>query len=113
MGAPFKGDTAGKGLLDEISDWVKNQIEADDLVGYLHPLLGTWGGKSYKINIDGDCHTFSYRKDYFGESSVTGRANPPKIWQEVNKISKDVAGKEDTLTGPPAHVYLDPLKGWG
>ena len=33
MGAPFEGDTAGKGLLDEMPDWVKTQIEADDLVG--------------------------------------------------------------------------------
>ena len=30
MGAPFEGDTAGKGLLDEMPDWVKQQIEADD-----------------------------------------------------------------------------------
>jgi multiple sugar transport system substrate-binding protein len=113
MGAPFEGDTAGKGLLDEMPDWVKDQIEADDLVGYLQPPVGTWDGKSYRITIDGDCHTFSYRKDYFGEGSVTGRANPPKTWQEVNQISKDVAGKEDPLTGLPAHGYLDPLKGWG
>ena len=35
MGAPFEGDTASKGLLDEMPDWVKTQIEADDLVGYL------------------------------------------------------------------------------
>jgi len=113
MGAPFEGDTAGKGLLDEMPDWVKDQIEADDLVGYLQPPVGTWDGKSYRITIDGDCHTFSYRKDYFGEGSVTGRANPPKTWQEVNQISKDVVGKEDPLTGLPAHGYLDPLKGWG
>jgi multiple sugar transport system substrate-binding protein len=44
---------------------------------------------------------------------LLGRANPPKTWQEVNQISKDVAGKEDPLTGLPAHGYLDPLKGWG
>jgi multiple sugar transport system substrate-binding protein len=69
MGAPFEGDTAGKGLLDEMPDWVKDQIEADDLVGYLQPPVGTWDGKSYRITIDGDCHTFSYRKDYFGEGS--------------------------------------------
>ena len=37
MGAPFEGDTAGKGLLDEMPSWVEEQIEADDLVGYLQP----------------------------------------------------------------------------
>ena len=35
MGAPFEGDTAGQGLLNEMPDWVKDQIEYDDLVGYL------------------------------------------------------------------------------
>ena len=40
MGAPFEGDTAGKGLLDEMPDWVKEQIEADDLVDYLKDPVG-------------------------------------------------------------------------
>ena len=113
MGAPFEGDTAGQGLLNEMPDWVKDQIDYEDLVGYLQPPVGTWDGKAYRINIDGDCHTFCYRKDYFGEGSITGRANPPRTWQEVNQISKDVVGKMDPLTGLPAHGFLDPLKGWG
>ncbi|RYH06992.1 substrate-binding domain-containing protein [Tropicimonas sp. IMCC6043] len=113
MGAPFEGDTAGRGLLDEMPDWVKEQIEAEDLVGYLQPPVGTWDGKTFRVTIDGDCHTFAYRKDYFGDGSITGRAEPPKTWQEVNEISKELAGKTDPLTGLPAHGYLDPLKGWG
>ena len=113
MGAPFEGDTAGQGLLNEMPEWVKDQIEYDDLVGYLQPPVGTWDGKAYRINIDGDCHTFCYRKDYFGTGSITGRMNPPNTWQEVNQISKDVVGKTDPLTGLPAHGFLDPLKGWG
>jgi multiple sugar transport system substrate-binding protein len=113
MGAPFEGDTAGRGLLDEMPDWVKTQIEADDLVGYLKPPVGTWDGKTYRVTIDGDCHTFAYRKDYFGEGSVTGRPEPPKTWQEVNAVTKEVIGKKDPLTGQSAYGYLDPLKGWG
>jgi multiple sugar transport system substrate-binding protein len=112
MGAPFEGDTAGKGLLDEMPDWVKTQIEADDLVGYLQPPVGTWDGKSYRITIDGDCHTFAYRKDYFGEGAIGG-AEVPKTWQDVNAVSKALIGQTDPLTGLPAHGYLDPLKGWG
>ena len=112
MGAPFEGDTAGRGLLDEMPDWVKTQIEADDLVGYLQPPVGTWNGKSYRITIDGDCHTFAYRKDYFGEGAIGG-AEVPKTWQQVNAVSKALVGKTDPLTGLPAHGYLDPLKGWG
>lgn len=113
MGAPFEGDTASKGLLDEMPDWVKTQIEADDLVGYLKPPVGTWNGKTYRITIDGDCHTFAYRKDYFGDGSITGMAQPPKFWDEVNAASLAVKGKTDPLTSLPAYGFLDPLKGWG
>ena len=112
MGAPFEGDTAGRGLLDEMPDWVKTQIEADDLVGYLQPPVGTWDGKSYRITIDGDCHTFAYRTDYFGEGAIGG-ASVPTTWQDVNAVTKALVGQTDPLTGQPAHGYLDPLKGWG
>ncbi len=113
MGAPFEGDTAGRGLLSEMPDWVKAQIDMDDYVDYLKAPVGTWDGKTYRISIDGDCHTFAYRTDYFGEGSISGMAEPPKTWEEVNAVSKAVIGKEDPLTGTPAHGFLDPLKGWG
>ena len=112
MGAPFEGDTAGRGLLDEMPGWVKDQIDMDDYVGYLQAPVGTWGGKTYRVTIDGDCHTFSYRKDYFGDGAIGG-ADVPKTWQEVNAVSKALVGKTDPLTGQAAHGYLDPLKGWG
>ena len=112
MGAPFEGDVLGKGLASEMPDWVKEQIDMDDYVDYLKAPVGTWDGKTYRVSIDGDCHTFAYRKDYFGEGSVTGK-EVPTTWQEINQISKDLIGKEDPLTGLPAHGYLDPLKGWG
>ena len=44
MGAPFEGDTASKGLLDEMPDWVKTQIDVEDYVNYLKPPVGTWAG---------------------------------------------------------------------
>lgn len=112
MGAPFEGDTASRGLLDEMPDWVSAQIEEDDLVDYLKPPVGTWDGRKYRVTIDGDCHTFAYRKDYFGEGAIGG-AEVPKTWQEVNAVSKALIGQTDPLTGLPAHGYLDPLKGWG
>lgn len=113
MGAPFEGDTAGRGLLDPMPDWVAAQIEADDLVAYLRPPVGTWDGKSYRITIDGDTHTLAYRKDYFGDGSVTGLADMPKHWDEVNAMSIALKGKKDPLTGLDAYGFLDPLKGWG
>lgn len=116
MGAPFEGDTASKGLLDEMPDWVAAQIDADDLVGYLKAPVGTWDGKSYRITIDGDCHTFSYRKDYLTDpaiSGATGMTEAPTTWQQVNEFSTKVKGQKDPLTGLDAYGFLDPLKGWG
>lgn len=114
MGAPFEGDTAGKGLLDEMPDWVKTQIDVDDLVGYLKPPVGTWDGKTYRITIDGDCHTFCYRKDYLGDGSISGMAEPPDTWAKVKAFSDALKGKTDPLTGLDAYGFLDPLKyTWG
>ena len=112
MGAPFEGDVLGRGMASEMPGWVADLIDMNDYVDYLKAPVGTWDGKTYRISIDGDCHTFAYRTDYFGEGSITGR-DVPKTWQEVNEISKALAGKEDPLTGLAAHGYLDPLKGWG
>jgi multiple sugar transport system substrate-binding protein len=113
MGAPLEGDTASKGLLDEMPDWVKTQIEMDDYVDYLKAPVGTWDGKTYRISIDGDCHTFAFRKDYFGNDSISGMAEAPTHWEDVNAMSLAVMGKTDPLTGTPAFGFLDPLKGWG
>ena len=112
MGAPFEGDVLGKGLASEMPEWVKEQIDMDDYVDYLKAPVGTWGGKTYRVSIDGDCHSFAYRKDYFGPDGIGG-TDVPTTWQEINQVSKDLIGKEDPLTGLPAHGYLDPLKGWG
>lgn len=112
MGAPFEGDVLGRGMASEMPDWVRGVIDMDDYVSYLKAPVGTWGGKTYRVSIDGDCHTFAYRTDYFGDGSVTGR-DVPKTWQEINAITRDLKGKKDPLTGLDAYGYLDPLKGWG
>ena len=112
MGAPFEGDVLGRGMASVMPDWVMDVIDMDDYVGYLKAPVGTWDGKTYRISIDGDCHTFAYRTDYFGDGSVTGR-DVPATWQEINEISMELKGKADPLTGLDAHGYLDPLKGWG
>jgi multiple sugar transport system substrate-binding protein len=113
MGAPLEGDTAGRGLLDEMPEWVKTQIDMDDYVAYLKPPVGTWDGKTYRITIDGDCHTLAYRKDYFGDGSISGMADVPTHWEDINAMSVAVKGQTDPLTGLPAYGFLDPLKGWG
>ena len=68
MGAPFEGDVCGKGLASEMPDWVKKQIDIDDYVDYLKPPVGTWDGKTYRVTIDGDCHNFNYRTDFFSDA---------------------------------------------
>jgi multiple sugar transport system substrate-binding protein len=122
MGAPFEGDVCGKGLASEMPDWVRELIDMDDYVDYLKAPVGTWDGKLYRISIDGDCHTFCYRKDYYddpefaaawAESGGEGEWAPPRTWAQVQAHSKFLAGKTDPLTGLPAYGFLDPLKGWG
>ncbi|MFK5980493.1 MAG: sugar ABC transporter substrate-binding protein [Rhizobiaceae bacterium] len=122
MGAPFEGDVCGKGLASEMPDWVRKQIDMDDYVDYLKEPVGTWDGKTYRISIDGDCHNFNYRKDYFDNAEFAkawkdegheGEWAVPTTWQKVQEVTKFLKGKTDPLSGQSAHGYLDPLKGWG
>ncbi len=122
MGAPFEGDVTGRGLADEMPDWVKGIIDMDDYVDYLKEPVGTWAGKTYRVSIDGDCHNFNYRTDYFSNPEFaaawkseghSGAWEVPKTWQQVQEVTKFLKGKKDPLSGLDAHGYLDPLKGWG
>ena len=122
MGAPFEGDVCGKGLASEMPDWVRDQIEMDDYVDYLKAPVGTWDGKTYRVSVDGDCHNFNYRTDYYDNEDFAkawkdaGNDSEwavPKTWQQVQAHTKFLKGKEDPLSGLSAHGYLDPLKGWG
>ncbi|TPL01247.1 MULTISPECIES: sugar ABC transporter substrate-binding protein [unclassified Mesorhizobium] len=120
MGAPFEGDVCGKGLTSEMPDWVKKQIDFDDLVNYLKPPVGTWDGKQYRVTIDGDTHNFNYRTDVFAdadlakawkESGATTEWGVPKTWQEVQAVTKFLKGKQ--FKGQDVYGYLDAPKPWG
>jgi len=123
MGAPFEGDTAGRGLLDPMPDWVATQIDMDDYVDYLKAPIGTWGGETYRVSIDGDTHTLAYRTDYYddadwaaawAEEGDGSEWAPPTTWEQVNAQSKFLAGKTDPLTGLDAYGIVDPLNYlWG
>ena len=116
MGAPFEGDTAGKGLLDEMPDWVKTQIDMDDYVDYLKAPVGTWDGKTYRISIDGDCHTFAYRNDYFGDEAIaaaTGVTTPPTTWDEVNDGQRQGEGPDRPAHRPAGLRLPRPAEGLG
>ena len=120
MGAPFEGDVCGKGLASEVPDWVVKQVEMDDYVGYLKAPVGTWGGKTYRLSIDGDCHTFCYRSDVFSDAALAeawksgggqGDWGVPKTWQQVQAVTKFLKGKQ--INGQDAFGYLDAPKAWG
>ncbi|TPO10085.1 sugar ABC transporter substrate-binding protein [Mesorhizobium sp. B1-1-5] len=124
MGAPFEGDVCGKGLTSEMPDWVKKQIDMDDLVAYLKPPVGTWNGKQYRVTVDGDTHNFNYRTDVFSDSDLAAawKADSgdkagltewgvPKTWQQVQAVTKFLKGKQ--MKGQDVYGYLDAPKPWG
>jgi multiple sugar transport system substrate-binding protein len=120
MGAPFEGDVCGKGLASEMPDWVAKMIDMDDYVGYLKAPVGTWGGKTYRVSVDGDCHNFNYRSDVFADKGLAdewakaGNTTPwgvPTTWQQVQAVTKFLKGKK--LEGQDLYGYLDPTKPWG
>ncbi|MER8750627.1 sugar ABC transporter substrate-binding protein [Mesorhizobium sp. M1050] len=124
MGAPFEGDVCGKGLTSEMPDWVRKQIDMDDLVAYLKPPVGTWNGKQYRVTVDGDAHNFNYRTDVFSDSDLAAawKADSgdkagltewgvPKTWQQVQVVTKFLKGKQ--VKGQDVYGYLDAPKPWG
>ena len=120
MGAPFEGDVGSKGLMSEMPDWVKTQIDFDDLVNYLKPPVGTWEGKQMRVTVDGDTHNFNYRTDYFADEGLAkawtdegheGKWEVPRTWQKVQEVTKFLKGKK--INGQDAYGYLDAPKPWG
>jgi multiple sugar transport system substrate-binding protein len=120
MGAPFEGEVCGKGLTSEMPEEVKQQIDVTDLVNYLKPPVGTWNGKTYRVTIDGDCHTINYRTDIFSDPDLAkawksaGNASAwgnPRTWQQVQQATKFLAGKQ--VAGKDVYGYLDAPKPWG
>ena len=123
MGAPFEGDVCGKGLTSEMPDWVQEQIDMKDVVGYLQPPVGTWDGKTYRVTVDGDAHNFNYRTDVFSDPTLaeawkaeTNKAGlevwgVPQTWQQVQATTKFLKGKQ--LNGQDVFGYLDAPKAWG
>ena len=120
MGAPFEGDMGVKDLLSEMPDWVMKQVEFDDIVNYLKPPVGTWGGKIHRVTIDSDCHTMNIRTDVFTDPDLAkawkaeggkGDWGPPKTWQQVQAVTKFLKGKK--VKGKDVFGFLDQPKPWG
>ena len=123
MGAPFEGDMGVKDLLSDMPDWVKTQIDFDDIVNYLKPPVGTWNGKIHRVTIDSDCHTMNRRTDVFGDGDLAKQWadwkdkagltdwGPPTTWQQVQQVTKFLKGKK--VKGKDVYGFLDQPKPWG
>ncbi len=120
-GAPWEGDILGGGWSSVMPDWVKTQIEIDDYVNLVKAPVGTWNGDTYRISIDGDCHNFNYRSDILGdpdlasqwttESGGDGEWGVPTTWQQVQKQSQFLSGKQ--FEGQDTYGILDECVPWG
>ncbi|MER3439150.1 MAG: sugar ABC transporter substrate-binding protein [Chloroflexota bacterium] len=119
-GAPWEGDILGKGLASEMPDWVKQQIDMSDYVGYLQPPVGSWEGKTYRVSIDGDCHNFNFRADVFADQALAdewksaggqGEWGVPTTWQQVQEVTKFLKGKKKD--GMDLYGILDVCKPGG
>jgi multiple sugar transport system substrate-binding protein len=120
MGAPFEGDVCGQGLASVMPDWVKEQIDMTDYVGYLQAPVGTWDGNTYRVSVDGDAHNFNYRTDVFGDQDLAaewassggeGEFAVPQTWQQVQVMNQFLSGKQSG--GQDVYGYLDAPKAWG
>ncbi len=112
MGAPFEGDTAGRGLLDPMPDWVADA----DRHGRLRRLpegAHRHLGRRDLPHLDRRRHphaglshrllrrTRSSQLPGPREGNTDGSEwAPPTTWEQVNAQSKFLAGKTDPLTGP-------------
>jgi multiple sugar transport system substrate-binding protein len=119
-GAPWEGDILGRGLANPMPDWVKEQIDLSDYVKLLQPPVGTWEDATYRISIDGDCHTFNYRSDVFSSPELAeewsasggeGDWGVPTTWQQVQAQTEFLSGKQ--VDGNDIYGYLDVVKPGG
>ena len=106
---PSKATSCGQGLASEMPDWVKQQIDMTDYVGYLQAPVGTWDGKTYRVSIDGDCHNFNYRTDYLRRCrsgggvdcrrAAQGEWGVPTTWQQVQAVLQVPEGQAGRRPG--------------
>src|SRR5215831_3907741 len=91
-----------------------------DVIEMGAPFEGDVRGKTYRITIDGDCHNFNYRTDYFADKDLAaawkaaggkGDWTVPRTWQQVQAVTKFLKGKK--IGGKDAYGYLDSPKPWG
>ena len=94
MGAPFEGDVCGKGLTSEMPDWVKKQIDMDDLVDLSASRRSAPGTASSTASPStATAHNFNYRTDVFADADLA------KAWKDGGG-DRRMGRAEDLAAGP-------------
>ena len=116
-GAPWEGDILGHGLASAMPDWVKDRVDLQDYVRLLQAPVGTWDDVTFRVSIDGDCHSFNYRSDVFSNSELAeewiasggeGDWRVPTSWRQVQAQTQFLSGKQ--IDGKDIFGYLDVVK---
>ena len=121
MGAPFEGDVCGKGLASEMPDWVKKQIDMDDLVTYLKPPVGTWNGKTVprhrrrrRAQLQLPHRRLRRRRPRQGlEGRAAMRANGACRRPGSRSRPSPSSSRARSSSGQDVYGYLDAPKPWG
>ena len=116
-GAPWEGDILGHGLASAMPNWVKDRVGVQEYVRLLQPPVGTWNDVTFRVSVDGDCHSFNYRKDVFSNAALTedwiksggeGDWRVPTSWRQVQAQTQFLNGKQ--IDGNDIYGYLDAVK---
>jgi multiple sugar transport system substrate-binding protein len=115
--AAWEGDILGHGLASAMPNWVKDRIDLQDYVRLLQAPVGTWDGVTFRLSIDGDCHSFNYRSDVFSSPELAeewiasggkGNWDVPTNWRQVQAQTEFLSGKQ--IDGDDIYGYLDVVK---
>lgn len=91
----WSGPLFAESVIAEIPDWVKEEIDFEDILPiYVEDAL-SWNGKIHALPYDGDTVTLYYRKDLFENPEYKRQFHnqygytllPPKTWDEFHDIA--------------------------
>jgi len=104
--ANMVGGFAESGILAEVPEWAKQEMDWNDIVPGYQNLL-SWGGKIYGYPFDCDLHSLHYRKDVFGDAQMQKDFKAqygydlaaPEDWTQYLDQAKFFTGKDYNKNG--------------
>ncbi len=113
MGAPFEGDTAGKGLLDEMPDWVAEQIDVERPRELPEAAGRHLGRQDLPHHHRRRLPHLRLPQRLFRRRRDRRRPRFRRPGSRSTQVTKDLKGKKDPLTGLGAYGYPRPAEGLG